>query len=481
MTLPRMPGAIGPLFADTFRELLADSLFEQLVEMCEGAVAVDAEARIIWIDDKYKALLGVNEADALGRPIEQVIPQSLMRQVVDAGKPILLDIMQFGERSFVVIRFPLKDAEGVVRGAIGFVLFDRFQYLQPIISKFTALQAELARAQKQLAGVRSAKYTLSQFLGTSEATRNVKRIARRAAQGDSTVLLLGETGTGKELLAHAIHAASSRADKPFIAVNMAAIPETLMEAEFFGVAPGAFTGADRRGRDGKLSLANGGTLFLDEIGDMPLALQPKLLRALQEQEIEPLGSNRICKIDVRVIAATSRDLVTLVEQRAFRADLYYRLNVLPITVPPLRERLEDLESIAESLLERIAQKSNMPPRELAASAIEALNTHHWPGNVRELANVLERMTTLSDAAVLTADEVSMVLPGIAPEKKAAAGGGAVAATANLQDVLAEAERRTILAAMAEAKGVKAEAARLLGISRANLYDKLVRYGLASEV
>jgi transcriptional regulator with PAS, ATPase and Fis domain len=470
--MPALPGAVLPLFAKSLREQLSETLFDQLVEMCEGAVAVDTAARIVWIDDKYKALLGVDDS-CVGKPVERVIPQSLMRRVVDTGKPILLDIMQFGERSFVVIRFPLKDANNVVQGAVGFVLFDRFQYLQPIIAKFTALQAELAQAQKQLAGERSAKYSFSQFLGISEATRTVKKIARRAAQIDSTVLLLGETGTGKELLAHAIHAASSRANKPFVAVNMAAIPETLMEAEFFGVAPGAFTGADRKGRAGKLAMADGGTLFLDEIGDMPLSLQPKLLRALQEREVEQLGSDRVKKIDVRVVAATSRDLRKMVEDRAFRADLYYRINVLPITVAPLRQRLEDIESIAESLLERIAQRLNSPHCDLAASAIQMLRSYSWPGNVRELANVLERMATLSDSQVLTAADVAEVLPGVSPH-------AGLAPPANLQDAVADAERRAILAALAEAKGVKAVAARLLGISRANLYDKLTRHGLAAQ-
>jgi len=194
-----------------------------VVDMCEGALMVDHESRITWIDDKYKALLGVDDR-VIGRVVEEVIPKSLMRRVVETAKPILLDLMEFGDRSFVVLRLPLKRPDGGVKGAVGFVLYDRFQYLQPIMSKFAMLRDELACAQRQLAGQRRAKYTFSQFLGTSDVVREVKRTARRAAQFDTTVLLLGETGTGKELLAHAIHAASSRADKPFVAINLAAIP-----------------------------------------------------------------------------------------------------------------------------------------------------------------------------------------------------------------------------------------------------------------
>jgi transcriptional regulator with PAS, ATPase and Fis domain len=189
----------------------------------------------------------------------------------------------------------------------------------------------------------------------------VKRQARRAAQSASPVLLLGETGTGKELLAHAIHASSARAKGQFVSVNIAAVPDTLLEAEFFGFAPGAFTGADRKGRDGKFKLADGGSLFLDEIGDMPLGLQAKLLRALQEGEIEPLGSNKLVPFDARVIAATSRDLPELVRRGQFREDLYYRLNVLPLRVPPLRERRADIPALVEALGEDMALRSGEAP------------------------------------------------------------------------------------------------------------------------
>ena len=468
-----------PGIGEAIREQTIESLFQGVVDMCEGALTVDHESRITWIDDKYKTLLGVDDR-VIGRVIEEVIPKSLMRRVVETAKPILLDLMEFGDRSFVVLRLPLKRPDGGVKGAVGFVLYDRFQYLQPIMSKFAMLRDELASAQRQLAGQRRAKYTFSQFLGTSEVVREVKRTARRAAQFDTTVLLLGETGTGKELLAHAIHAASSRADKPFVAVNLAAIPETLMESEFFGVAPGAYTGADRRGREGKFVLAEGGTLFLDEIGDMPLAVQAKLLRALQEREIEPLGSNKVIKVDVRIIAATSRDMAALLKERAFRPDLFYRLNVLPITLPPLRHRIEDIQDICESLLERVAQKTFAPQRELAPSAIAAFHAHSWPGNVRELCNVLERLAALSDSPVLTAEDVAMVLPGAEPATVGSPSPPRGDGANSLHQVVAEAERAAIAEALRRAKGVKAEAARLLGISRANLYDKLSNYEMLTR-
>ncbi len=444
------------------------SLFERLESLCEGAVAVDEHAHIVWISDKYVRKLGLASAgEALGRDIEEIIPNSLMRKVVQTGEPILLDIMAFGDESFVVTRMPLNDEAGKVIGAIGFVLYDRLHYLKPLVSKFAQLQAELAAAQDKLAAERRAKYTLSSFVGSSPAVIELKRQLRRAAQADTTVLLAGETGTGKELVAHAIHAASLRATQPFVAVNVAAIPEPLLEAEFFGAAPGAYTGADRKGREGKFRLAHGGTLFLDEVGDMPASVQAKLLRVLQEQEIEPLGANKVVRVDVRVVAATSLDLAELVREGRFRSDLYYRLNVLAIRLLPLREHIADLEAIAEQILERIAVRTGLPPRELAPSAVAALSNYSWPGNIRELRNVLEKAVLASDRVRLTAEDFAHVLPGSAEQPVRTSAG-----VRPLTHAVADAERAAIRAALVAANGRKAAAAQLLGISRATLYEKL---------
>ncbi len=454
---------------DEIRRRAGASLLDDLALSCEGVIAVDRASRIVWIDDKYKLLLGV-EGDVTGRIVEEVIPNSLMRQVVVSGKPMLLDIMDFGGRSFVVIRLPLRDSTGDVQGAIGFVLYDKAEYLKPLFTKFSNLEEDLQRTRKELAGERRAKYTFSQFLGISEPVREVKRLARRAAQMDSTVLLLGETGTGKELLAHAIHAASVRSCRPMVSVNVSAIPDTLLEAEFFGVAPGAYTGATYKGREGKFQLADGGTLFLDEIGDMPFSMQTKLLRALQEKEVEPLGSNRMIRVNVRIIAATSRDLAALVQAGTFRADLYYRINVVPITLPSLRSRPEDIEGVAESVLDRLRLQGLDGPRELAPSAIDMLRSYDWPGNVRELHNILERVCTLTDDPVLKGEHFAAVLPKrpLSSEEQG---------LQPLASALASAERGAIAAALTRAEGNKSKAAKLLGISRASLYERMAALGV----
>jgi transcriptional regulator with PAS, ATPase and Fis domain len=379
---------------------------------------------------------------------------------------MMLDIMQFGDESFVVMRVPVKDERGRVIGAAGFMLFDRLQQLRPLMSKFARLQTDLADTQKTLAAERRVKYSFSSFIGTSPAAMEVKRQSRRAAQTDTTVLLVGETGTGKEVLAQAIHGASPRAHGPFIGINVAAVPDTLLEAEFFGASASAYTGADKRGRDGKFVLANGGTLFLDEVGDMPLNVQAKLLRVLQEKEVEPLGSNKVARVDVRVIAASSVDLRQMVAMGRFRSDLYYRLSVLPIELPPLRSRLSDIEMLAEFIFAELAVRTGRPQRELAPTALAVLAGYAWPGNIRELRNVLEQVTLNSDNPRLSAEDFQMVLP----RYPAAIAQGQQ--TQKLADVVADAERGAIRTALAAAEGKKILAAEMLGISRATLYEKL---------
>lgn len=348
----------------------------------------------------------------------------------------------------------------------------------------------MSEARRELASQRRSKYTFASFVGSSAAALEVKRQARRAAQSASPVLLLGETGTGKELLAHAIHAASPRAGRPFVSVNMAAVPDTLLEAEFFGVAPGAYTGADKKGRDGKFKLADGGTLFLDELGDMPMSVQVKLLRALQEGEIEPLGSNKLVQFDVRVVAATSRDLQQMVRDGSFREDLYYRLNVLPIRVPPLRERQDDIALLIEALCEDIAARGGGAQLELTADAQALLAAQPWRGNIRELRNVLEQLALRSDSHHIAAAQVGVVLqeaglPALAPAAtRAKAVQRLVVEEGELRPLpeqIAELEQRAIVQALAHTGGNRTAAARLLGISRASLYDRLASQGDASDI
>ncbi|MFJ4445375.1 sigma-54 interaction domain-containing protein [Pseudomonas sp. NPDC089422] len=447
------------------RQLAIRSLFEIIEQSSEGTVIVDRDARIAWMNERYARRFGLADAaSAIGQPCEAVIPGSLMRQVVNDGRPILLDMLDTPNEPLVVMRLPIHDAQGALIGAIGFALFEELRSLSPLLKRYSSMQQELASTRSQLRA-RQAKYSFAQFVGSSPASLEAKRRARRGAGSDSPVLLLGETGTGKELLAHAIHAASARAHKAFVSINSAAIPETLLEAEFFGTAPGAFTGADRKGRSGKLQLAEGGTLFLDEIGDMPLALQSKLLRVLQEKEYEPVGSNQMLRSDVRIIAATSIDLQAAMARGAFRADLYYRLNVLPIEVPPLRERVEDLPALCEAILAELGSQY-----ELEQDAQALLARHGWPGNIRELRNVLERATLLADQPRLGVADLTAALGPLSPiagqEQRV-----------SYREACEQFERRLIAGALAEHAGNVPEAAKALGLGRSTLYKKMVAFGL----
>lgn len=450
------------------RQQAIRSLFEIVEGSSEGTVIVDREARIVWINQRYAQRFGLADpAQAIGRPCESVIPGSLLREVVRSGKPILLDMMDSAKDPLVVMRLPIHDDAGEVIGAIGFALLDELRSLSPLVTRYLSMQRELASTRSQLQA-RQAKYSFSHFVGTSPASLEVKRRARRGAASEAPVLLLGETGTGKELLAHAIHSASPRAHKAFVSVNAAAIPESLLEAEFFGTAPGAFTGAERKGRPGKLQVAQGGTLFLDEIGDMPLALQTRLLRVLEERRVVPLGGEPE-DVDVRLISATHRDLAGLVADGRFREDLYYRLNGMVVSLPPLRER-SDREELLDYLLAEEARGQRI---QLDGEVRQGLLAYRWPGNVRQMRTVLRTLVALcEDGRVGLRDlpaDIRQALAALPP----AAAAPAPAASNSLDD----AERAALLAALDGQRWHVSRVAEQLGISRNTLYRKLRRHGL----
>jgi transcriptional regulator with PAS, ATPase and Fis domain len=310
-------------------------------------------------------------------------------------------------------------------------------------------------------------FDFSGVLGSSPRIREIFQLLEMVAPSEATVLLLGETGTGKELVAHAIHRNSPRAAGPFVVVNCATLPETLLESELFGHERGSFTGATVR-KDGRFLVAHHGTVFLDEIAELPLPIQAKILRVLQAREFEPVGSNRTQKVDVRIITATNRDLEKMVREGLFRDDLYYRLNVFPLVMPPLRERLEDLPVLADFFLRRYGMKNRRGVITLAPEALQAFRRYSWPGNIRELENVIERGVIVCQGNVLTREDLPAALQ---PQGEWQAAGG------EGEPGLPELERQLISRTLEKVAGQRQQAAEILGISLDELNLKIRSYGL----
>jgi propionate catabolism operon transcriptional regulator len=324
-----------------------------------------------------------------------------------------------------------------------------------------------------------AKYTFDDILGKSAKIKSAIEKARRFGSVDATVLIYGETGVGKEFFAHAIHNVSPRKDGPFIAVNCAAVPENLLESELFGYAEGAFTGAKKGGKRGFFEMANQGTIFLDEISEMSDKLQTRLLRVLQEYEIMRLGDDRLISVDVRVIAATNSDLRGLVENRLFRADLFYRINVLTLVVPTLRERREDIPVLVDHFLGVCNQKFQKNIKGIEPKGIDHFYAHDWPGNTRELQNIMERLVILTDDDYISADLVaeSLIVSPIEPHPFSSQEPPPESLNPPKHQTKANLDKKAILSALAAAQGNKKKAAQILGISRTTLWRRLKKYNI----
>lgn len=431
-------------------------------------VVTDKEGNILLFNRSYREFLGIQE-NVIGKPVTEVIENTRMHIVGREGVPEIADIQQIKGQKMIAHRIPIMD-EGQVIAVLGTVLFQDVKELASLAAMVGQLKDELTYYKKELRRRLGATYHFDQIVGYSQKMKELKKFSQKVAKSDSTVLITGESGTGKELFAHAIHAESKRKMGPFIRVNCAAIPDSLLESELFGYEEGAFTGAARRGKKGKFELADHGTILLDEIGDMPLPLQAKLLRVLQEKEVERVGAVRSTPIDVRVIASTNQDLPALIKDGRFRADLYYRLNVVSLEIPPLRERLEDLPELVSNLLNRLVESTGISVKSIDDEAWSVLRSYSWPGNVRELNNVLERALHLLEGDQLKKEHLWLpasveTLPS-RPLK-------------SLKETLEQAEREALLLAMRAAEGNKQEAAKLLKISKSSFYEKWEKHGLTS--
>ncbi len=460
-------------FRKTFDILTATSGPEALGILAEKDVAV------VVTDQRMPKMTGVE----LLREVRARTPETvgiILTAFTDVD--VLIEALNLGQvYRYITKPWDAKDVRGVLQYAI-----ERFHLLR----ENKRLQAQLAEYTGYLNQQLHGEFDFGNIIGESAALRDVLAKVEQVALTSSTVLLRGETGTGKELVAHAIHINSPREEKPVVRVNCAALAPGVLESELFGHEKGSFTGAMER-RRGRFELADGGTLFLDECGDLPMEVQIKLLRTLQERELERVGGNETVKVDVRVVSATNRNLEKMIEDGEFREDLYYRLNVFPINLPPLRDRLDDLPILANHFVVKYARQMGVPAAPAGADALAKLREYNWPGNVRELENIIERGMILARGTPLAAHHLdfgrraaanaSGPIPTIttqAPSAPLAAPAGAAGDEGkSLAERLLDSERKEIVAAVEKSRGNIASAARQLGINRSTLYYRLRKHGL----
>lgn len=428
--------------------------------------------------DVSSAATGMDALDLIDREQFHVIVSDLFLPD-KSGLDILQEVQKNSPTTEVIVVTGHASAQTAVRamkeGAFDYITkpidFDELKIVVAKALEKQKLLSENSYLRRQLQG----RFEFSNIIGSSPAMNLVFERMTRIVKTDSTVLITGESGTGKELVARALHYNGIRRDRPFVAVNCSAIPEMLLESELFGHVRGAFTGAIKD-RPGKFEAANHGTIFLDEIATLPLHLQAKLLRVLQEYEVERVGSNKPVKLHVRVISATNVDLEEMVRQGKFREDLYYRLNVIPLHLPPLRDRQQDIMHLTAYFLEKQCRLMGRPPCTISKQALEVLEQYAWPGNVRELENLIERMIALTDSAMITLDDVPAKIVGEKADGeslslKMPSGGVDLVAT------ISRIERSLILQALDTGGGVKARAAALLGINRTTLGEKIKRLNI----
>ncbi|WP_096436406.1 sigma-54-dependent Fis family transcriptional regulator [Alteribacter populi] len=434
----------------------------------DGILMINEQQKVTMVSPPLLDLFNLQKSEVLHKPIESVFPQLNVQAVFDTGEAELSDFMEVNGIRYIVHRIPIKQ-DGKIIGALGKVMFRQLNEVSNLFIKLDKAEKKADYYRSQLQKSETSRFTWDQIISGDPCVEKLKKSAGKAAKGRSTILIRGESGTGKELFAHAIHSSSVRRDGTFVIVNCAAIPEHLLESEFFGYENGAFTGARHKGKIGKFDLANGGTLFLDEIGDMSLTLQAKLLRVLQEREFYRVGGTERIHVDVRIIAATNRNLEEMVESGEFREDLYYRLNVISLQIPPLRERKGDIKILSDVLMEQLNRMLGTGITGMVEPVQRILLNYDWPGNVRELKNILERGMTFAETGKIQVEDLPDYLVNKASKEVK---GGPLE-----EKMAASAERAAIEKALLKAKGNKTRAAQLLGISRSGLYEKIKKLQL----
>jgi len=443
-------------------ELIFDSIHN-------GTMVTDADGYVTHFNKPYGDFLGLDPAAQIGKHCTEVVENSRMHIVAKTGVSEINQSHLIKGQKMVVQRIPIKK-DGKVIAVFGQVMFKDVRDVTKLAKKLSLLESKVELYEQELMSIRSTRHTLESIVGDSEVIQSLRKEALKAAATQFPVLITGESGTGKELFAQGIHHASARRLYPFVRINCSAIPKDLLESELFGYEKGAFTGARAAGKPGKLELAKHGTVFLDELGDLPLQMQPKLLRVIEDKEFERIGGTSVTRSDFRLIAATNQNLEEMLTERRFRKDLFYRLNVIPLHIPPLRERPDDILPLVRHFLDQTAQEAFLPEITLDRGAEEVLRSYHWPGNIRELSNVLERVLSSLEGNTVRLSDLPFYLYR---SRKIAS----KLSPLPIREVQSRAEKEAILHTLRLARFNKSKAAAMLGIHRTHLYKKIKKYGI----
>jgi transcriptional regulator with PAS, ATPase and Fis domain len=457
-----------------------DDDFKMILDNIDGFLVIDNKEKIVFMASSLAKQVGISDSsEVIGKSIRDVIPTNNTYKILKTGQKQIGEVYFVEGYTIVSNGFPIYK-DGRLIGAFEYDVFENASFLIGFLDKVKELSNELNYYKQELRSIRGAKYSIENIIGDSESIKRLKEDILEASKTNSTILVSGETGCGKELVAHSIHKASVRCLRNFVKLNCAAIPGDLFESEIFGYEEGSFTGAKKGGKKGKAELANGGTLFLDEINQLPLYMQAKLLRLLQEKEVIRVGGDFSTPVDLRIIVATNEPLKKLVEENRFREDLYYRLNVFEITVDPLRKRKNDIPVLARHIIRELnlsLGRASHKVKDIEPEVIQYLCSYDWPGNVRELHNVLERAMNRCYEEILRMEHMKdFFIPEAAitnalPLKETG--------SETLEQVRLEAERGAIIRTLKKYGGNKTEAAKVLGISRQMLYNKMRTFHIES--
>ena len=458
------------------KRMNADIMLDSFLDATgECVIFVDQNGYIEVLSKAYAEFLQVDQQEAIGKHVTEVIENTRMHIVLATGQPELTQPQEIRGVKMIASRIPIF-RNGEVVGAFGRVLFKDFHEVQDLYDKLTSMEEELSLYKSSLMEQHRTLFTIDDIITKDPGMHTLKEQIVRAARTSSNVLILGESGTGKELFAHAIHQCSRRNQYPFVSLNCGSIPSELLETELFGYTAGAFTGANPDGKIGLIQVADKGTFFLDEVAELPIGLQVKLLRFLQSREIKRLGSTTMEQADVRIIAATNKNLMEMVGRGAFREDLYYRLNVVAFQIPPLRKRPADIPLLAGFLAGKIGKREGIRDIEISDESIRCLKRYDWPGNVRELENMLENAINFMQADRIIRKE--QLPPRLVRAGRDAEGEDFMKGSDQSLKSAMESFEKALIRNMLNSHGYnKSKVASILGVSRTTLYDKLDRYDI----